>query len=53
MSSRVLARKGKDSVFCMNWELNAPGGLRGTLSPSVGSVGNLGAELLENLQYLA
>ena len=49
----ALARKEKNSVFCMNWEVKCNWGSRGTVSPLVVSVGDQGAKLLENLQYLA
>ena len=52
VDSSALARKGKDSVFCMNWE-KCKWGSGGTVSPSVGSVGNQRPKLQENFQYLA
>ena len=50
---RALARNGKNSVFGINWGKDETGGLRGTASPSVGSVGDKGQKPLENLQYLS
>ena len=51
---RALARKKKNSAFCMNWKKkNASLVLGVTMSSLVGSVGDQEAKLLENLQYLA
>ena len=49
----ALARKEKKFALCVNWEINATGGLGGTVSPSDGSVGDQWEKPLENLQYLA
>ena len=48
----ALARKEKNSAFCMNWELKCSWGPGRTVSPSLGYIGDQGAEPLKNLQYL-
>ena len=50
---RALARKEKNSAFCMNWGVKRSWGYGHTVSSSVGSVGDQGAKPLKNLQYLA
>ena len=40
-SSKALARKEKNSVFCMNWEIKLSKGHQCTVSSSMGAVGKV------------
>ena len=44
---RALARKKKNDLFCMNWEIKRNWGSGSNVSNSVGSVGDQGAKPLE------
>ena len=45
---RVLARKGKNYMLCVNWEIKCNWGSERTVSPSMGS-GGPGGEALEKV----
>ena len=50
---RALARKGKNSAFCMNWGKKCSQRSEHTVTLSMVLVGGQGAKPLKNLQYSA